>query len=962
MATSPAPEKLPLTTVESTERRYLAMKVSPDVKEALQPGTLITLATLRTKPNILPSKALVTTINVEKGQTLNEELAKQLYAKSYGEISDDQRYFIVTLETILAQKGVRPNLLIPGDQMKFYFLTGTFEKIPASGSGKTGFLLLEKPKEIATKNADAREALIKQLEKEGLLYNALVAFRNDPSPKTFKGEPSFKNRVAYLKENPEMLDRINDLLPAGQKKLDETRPNLAYTGTSDQNIAYLKAYLALKREEVGIGVEGEGEVEEGAPVRIPPLAPAEAAPMISAEQAPAPPGEQVPTPPAEEVQVPSEEGVEPEEPAPAESPEAPSLSLEEDWKRIEANFNTLKAYYPEITITVKKAGPAVDRPKGSKIIRIENKLTKEHATLELIVPRGLKSYHGENFNKIKIRQIISRYVRNFRTTGFQMEWQEKSLPLPPVPEGESKGVEELVKRYVDTLRMPDAFTLEAYMNLKKLKRFNKLPLEDQLHYLKLVSYGNEIYMRQWKDLGLEGRKQEAKNLNTYIQELREWHAKLSEKYAELSEKYVNDDSKTSELFELKTQLDDVKSSFNNMQTELDELAREPDEVAPAFPDSLQVQLAKAENALGFGNWETPKHMQEALSYSEIYLQEQFDIFLTTLPEDLQAYLNYSALRPRFQIPKLDGSTTWWVEFNTLDDSHIVVTVKTPPVSPELVNNYVQAQAALGKQYPNALVAQYAGSLKQKLTFRANLDANLRNLNKAYENYTKSQKKRKTPVEVDEIRPTKPWSIAAEDAPLVTPSEMAENVVDKSEQITHQINILKTSTPNLWFKRGAVHLSDSEGRKVQRYWKGTDYGTLDGLLKLLKPDISEDKALIDKINTLKTFQKELAPIFDGLGSVEVFASEIIKPNIWIEQPDIAVQIAQCDDLIKKIRALISKSEFSVMTTDEAYKDLLSDEHREFVGEFYSEGNPWLIEVEAKKAILKRYLGPSEATID
>lgn len=246
------PEQVPLTLREAGEEALPKLDVSADVKTALTPTTesgpiKITKKQLEDHLDTATDSGSAVLLNgkdkvdmtFEAGQSLNQLIAKSLYGKGYGEISNDQRYFIVSIEVALRQHGVNVSSFQTGDQMTFDFIKGTFFKHPKAGTDKSGDLTIELSRDLTSKTRAQVEAEIARLEKEGILYEALKRYGDDPS---------FAGRVKYMNAHNGFIDLINHYLGEDSKEALGTE-GLDYKGTPRQNIAFLKAYLAVKRNE-----------------------------------------------------------------------------------------------------------------------------------------------------------------------------------------------------------------------------------------------------------------------------------------------------------------------------------------------------------------------------------------------------------------------------------------------------------------------------------------------------------------------------------------------------------------------------------------------------------------------------------------------------------------------------------------------------------------------------------------
>lgn len=190
------------------------------------------------------------------------------------------------------------------------------------------------------------------------------------------------------------------------------------------------------------------------------------------------------------------------------------------------------------------------------------------------------------------------------------------------------------------------------------------------------------------------------------------------------------------------------------------------------------------------------------------------------------------------------------------------------------------------------------------------------------------------------------AVAAEMAPAVSlaPEERQAEISRIKEE-------LKGFT-DVWFKRASINLTNPRtGQRVERYLR-PDSVYKDRLRVLetqLDPNNREHQELQKRLEKIKTFQMAIADLYEELGSVEVFISQITKDTM---PPDIQAQQAVCKQIVEKTRALQAKTEFIEMHD---YTDLLSPEARQFVTDFYSNGaNPLILETVSKDMVMATIL--------
>ena len=234
-----AGEQIPLSLTESTQRRLDVMPCDESLKKALdQKITLANLEASGVEEKVLPSTTTgVVEVKFDPNNSLNQQMAQLLYGVNYPEITDEQRYFLVTLEMILKENNINASLVNPGDSVMFNFNNGTFSvKRSAKAAPDEGELVRKAREQAKEKSIAEREKLISDLEKSGILYEAMTAYKDDAS---------FKGRVAYMENHKEEFAALAE----------------SYKGTSAQNIQYLKIYLGIKRREASGAVAAPAPVE-----------------------------------------------------------------------------------------------------------------------------------------------------------------------------------------------------------------------------------------------------------------------------------------------------------------------------------------------------------------------------------------------------------------------------------------------------------------------------------------------------------------------------------------------------------------------------------------------------------------------------------------------------------------------------------------------------------------------------
>lgn len=246
-------ENLPLTLVEATsEVRNKLEPETPAVKEALTPtpGRSVTLTkTLLDGANseLLKGKSEIS-FTFKSGDSLTSLLCYDHYGKGYNSLSQDQKYFIVTLDLILSQQGVNANEFREGDKISFNFETSKFEKKPASGATKGGDLVIQGLSDQPTVKAkEDLSGLLDDLASKISLYDVLSRY-NDQAGANI--DLSYQGRVNYIRDHDGFADLINHYLGGKTGEyLDKTGSNFNYkkTANQDQNLAYIKAFIRYQR-------------------------------------------------------------------------------------------------------------------------------------------------------------------------------------------------------------------------------------------------------------------------------------------------------------------------------------------------------------------------------------------------------------------------------------------------------------------------------------------------------------------------------------------------------------------------------------------------------------------------------------------------------------------------------------------------------------------------------------------
>ena len=165
-------DKLPLTTREKHDDRLSGFRLNADkeVQAALAPGKQI----LRSNFTTPALSALVTkeevNLKIEKGATLSSSLSDALYSKPFMSLSANEKYFVLSLVTILSQNGTNTESVSLGDEFHFYFLNGTYKVERASARVQTGDLVLSKAASAIAKSETQRRAISEEVIKTSSIY------------------------------------------------------------------------------------------------------------------------------------------------------------------------------------------------------------------------------------------------------------------------------------------------------------------------------------------------------------------------------------------------------------------------------------------------------------------------------------------------------------------------------------------------------------------------------------------------------------------------------------------------------------------------------------------------------------------------------------------------------------------------------------------------------------------------
>jgi len=269
-----------LTGKEAVEGRRETMDAKKEVKDVLAPGRTIDVKDPAIKALVKKTDFTIAFTDKDKGKasgTLNERLAQELCGETnYAALSPEQKYLVVSVEAILESNQVDPSLANTGDAFTFNFDSGTYTVDRPAGSYQEGNLKLADAAEIQNKTRDALKAELDSLENGNLLGKALEHFQDDPSS---------SGRLNMLKSTPALVAKINEQLSA-QNQLNPKAADLGYTRSAEQNHAFLKAYLDMKRDQAPAAPEvvipqgvmhGGGDYSSlNAKPEVPPAAPAAA--------------------------------------------------------------------------------------------------------------------------------------------------------------------------------------------------------------------------------------------------------------------------------------------------------------------------------------------------------------------------------------------------------------------------------------------------------------------------------------------------------------------------------------------------------------------------------------------------------------------------------------------------------------------------------------------------------------
>lgn len=678
----PTPEQVPLTLRESAELRLQRMPVSQEVKEALKPGVKLTADHLKDRTDILPAnKREKVQFTFAEGESLNQKMAMELYGKGYGEITDDQRYFLVTLEVILKQQNVNASAFNPGDQIQFNFKDGTFTKMPKGmelGDETKGELKLEAPTAVTDKTRAQTEALLRQLEKEGILYEAMRAYGDDAS---------FAGRVKYLEENIEMPVLLNHYY-GSETITDSPLNNRGYKGTEKQNVAYLKAYLAFKRhQELGVpypeAVRADLELfEEESEEEV---------------REPVPPPEEVPPP----------EVREPGEPEAFEEPEeeAPPIT-----RHPEAEETTRYNEHLSDEVTDEEVRKILEWMEGREDIPLQQQL----AYLEDVMEDTTKQVRNLTLIDLATPEKRRR-VRNLRTVTLEMEkWHDELVKkvsedtnLPKTTkdaylERLTKVDEQIdyCKTYVMKFKgpreeeAPVAEEPKPTLSVEEIKKLEQLPAERQVDALVMVVDALNAELNQTYPTSLFTKKgrEKLRNMRTLTVEMRRWYNELVPK--------VSDEPSKAKLADVDQKLKKAEGTVIMLFK-----GREEREAAPKASEKPEEAVKRAANALGIPEDIQPLGMgMSALEYQNNTIPTAANALMELHPDFLKEVPSTRKLGK----PDESGSASYYVEFEAPDRTPFIIKAEAT-VDPELVKNYCEAQRAAGTECNEESVRNYAAS-------------------------------------------------------------------------------------------------------------------------------------------------------------------------------------------------------------------------------------------------------------
>lgn len=691
------PEQVPLTLVETGEQGLVRLPVSDDVKSALTPTVesgpvKITKRQLEDHLDTATesgSEALLNgkdklSMTFDAGQSLNQLIATNLYGKGYGAISNDQRYFIVSIELALRQHGVNVSSFQTGDQMTFDFIKGTFLKHPKAGTDKSGDLTIELSRQVTDKTRTQVEAEIVRLEKEGILYEALKRYGDDPS---------FAGRLKYIKEHNGFIELINHYLGESSKELFSLEvKNYGYKTTQDnarQNIAFLKAYLAVKRhEQLGAPLPITEEEPVPPPVPVAPVRPVE--PIHPIE-----PIEPVHPPVPWDVEiVPPPEGAEEAHAAPAERP-VPVLDVDDVTSFIEDIKNLGKLppekqlFYlntvldSEVDVLNRTGALELKRIRNLKTVTIE--MDRWYAELAPKVPESSKADLAQARKQI---DYLKGYLFPF---GYPAKRKEKA------PESTSK-----------VPVVEDAPAIPEDISIKEMREVvDDLSAEKQLKFL---DYEVDRTTTSLEHTGaLQSKK--VRNLKADVKDLTDWYAELAPTVPESSK---------AELVEVKRKLDYLN------QFPLIKSADEAPE-APRANAGEALNIPEDIDPLAFG--------LDAMTY-QADTQGLADEFQAAYPDYLTELKTYRGLIK----PKDDGSSSFHAEFEAPDHTPYIIKARVESVDPALVHAYVEEQKAAGKECNEAAVMQYVSSKRLYFATKGEISELTPQVKKAYDKVKKPEPK------------------------------------------------------------------------------------------------------------------------------------------------------------------------------------------------------------------------------
>lgn len=474
------------------------MPVSPELKAALAPGKLV--KTDNPAVAAVLNGTMMETITFKPEDlgkisgTLSEQLALKLFGESYGAITDaDQKYFIVTLEAILENHNVDPSKIHSGDTFRFNFTGGTYS-VDRGGDGqnvKEGEMkVAERIQNLEGTAPEKLAAAIDSLERGGLLVKALQQYKEDPS---------YNGRVAFIEAHKDVfVDLLNHYLPASStEKFSADAPHFAYKQTDNvtQNIAYLKAYLNLKRHE-----------QLGTPLAIEVVAPAAPAAPVAAPESVSPTAvspEMVGAPGAtvSPESVPPEAETMPTMPAGAPTA-APVESTEVTDSRVDA-----------LATQVQSLATELDQASGS----------------ELFTPKGHEHLRELRARAIEMRKHYNELLPNATDADSIKKLHRIDLKLRTA---ERFSIVMLFKGPKEKIVAPSLESIKNFENLTPDQQVDVLAsVVDMLNTELLFTYGIEMIT--------EKGRAHFRNLRTTTIAMRTWHDELVPK--------VTDDASTRKL-------------------------------------------------------------------------------------------------------------------------------------------------------------------------------------------------------------------------------------------------------------------------------------------------------------------------------------------------------------------------------------------------------------------------------